>query len=345
MRVIDLRSDTVTQPTPAMRDAMKQAEVGDDVYGEDPTVKRLEATAAERMGKEAGLFVVSGTMGNFVSVLTHARPGEAIIVGSESHIVHHEAWSAEGLGNIRLVQVENDARGGIDPRAVRAAIDANGREGNGRVAAVCLENSHNRCGGAAISASATSAVAAVAHAAGLPLHLDGARIFNAALALETTPAVLAAEADSVTFCLSKGLSAPIGSVVCGSADFIRRARRSRSMLGGQMREVGVIAAAGIVALEQMVDRLADDHANARLLAQGMATVPGIRIDPSTVDTNIVIFDVEGFEPAAFRESCKERGVLVTGVPPHIRMVTHYGIERDDIEETLERVREAVASLS
>lgn len=345
MKTIDLRSDTVTQPTDSMREAMRRAEVGDDVYGEDPTVQRLEAMAAERMGKEAGLFVVSGTMGNFVSVLTHARNGDAIVVGSEAHIVHHEVWSAEGFGDIRLVQVQNDARGGIDPQAVAAAIETEKREAGKPPALVCIENTHNRCGGTALPASATGAIASTAHARGVPVHLDGARIFNAAIALETTPAALAADADSVTFCLSKGLSAPVGSVVCGSGEFIKKARRSRSMLGGQMRQVGAIAAAGVVALEEMVDRMADDHANARLLAEGLATIDGIRLDPSTVMTNIVIFDVEGFDPADFRAACKERGVLATGVPPHVRMVTHYGIERSDIEEALERVREAVASLS
>jgi threonine aldolase len=345
MKTIDLRSDTVTQPTRSMREAMLGAEVGDDVYNEDPTVKRLEAMAAERMGKEAALFVVSGTMGNLVSLLTHARPGEAVIAGSESHVVHHEVWSAEGLGDVSIVQTENDSRGSIDPAAVRSLLEAQSANGGPRIAAVCLENTHNRCGGAAVSASATAAVAAVAHAAGLPLHLDGARIFNAALALETTPAVLAADADSLTFCLSKGLSAPVGSVICGDGDFIRRARRSRSMVGSQLRQVGMLAAAGIVALEEMVDRLADDHANARALAVGLASIPGIRLDPSTVTSNIVIFDVAGFDAAEFKERCKERGLLVSGVAPHIRMVTHYGIERADIDEALERVGEAVASLS
>lgn len=344
MRTIDLRSDTVTQPTEAMREAMRRAEVGDDVYGEDPTVKRLEAMAAERLGKEAGLFVVSGTMGNFASILAQARGG-SIVVGSESHIRHHEAWSAEAFGDVRLIEVENDPRGSMDAAAIAQAIANEERESGRKPALLCLENTHNRCGGSALPASTSAALAAVARAAGLRVHLDGARIFNAAIALETSPAALAADADSVTFCLSKGLSAPVGSVICGDGEFIQKARRARSMLGGQMRQVGAIAAAGVVALEEMVDRLADDHVNARLLAEGLASIPGIRIDPSTVMTNIVIFDLDGLDPPEFRARCRERGVLVSGVPPHIRMVTHYGIERADIEEALDRVREAVASLS
>jgi len=209
---------------------------------------------------------------------------------------------------------------------------------------VCLENTHNRCSGAAITASASHAVASVAHEAGVAFHIDGARIFNAALALETTPAALAAEADSVTFCLSKGLAGPAGSVICGSGEFIARARRSRSIVGGQMRQVGVLAASGIVGLEEMVDRLADDHANAKALARGLASVPGIRLDADNIDSNIVIFDVEGYEPTRFRDALKERGVLVTGVAPHIRMVTHYGIERPDIDDALERTRSAAQAL-
>lgn len=343
MKPIDLRSDTVTQPSPAMREAILNADVGDDFFGDDPTVKRLEAMAADRMGKEAAVLVVSGTMGNLASLLTHCKPGDSFIVGSEAHIVHHELWSQVGLGQVNMIQAENDSRGRIDPEAVRTLLESNPDSGS-RITAVCLENTHNRCGGAAITASETAAVAKVAHDANTAFHLDGARIFNAALALETTPAELAAEADSITFCLSKGLAGPVGSVICGSGEFIQGARRSRSILGGQMREAGIIAAAGIVGLEEMVDRLADDHANARVLAQGLATIPGIRILPETVDSNIVIFDVEGYTPESFRQRCKEKGVLVTGVLPHVRMVTHYGIERADIDEALERTREAALSL-
>src|SRR5688572_23036978 len=214
-----------------MREAIFTAELGDDALGDDPTVKRLEAMAAERLGKEAALFVASGTMGNLVSLLTHCRPGDEIVVGSESHILHHELWSANGLGQIKLRTAQNDPRGGLNPREVQDLILPE-NNGGPRTAAVCFENTHNRCGGHAIPASATASIANIAHAAGAAFHLDGARIFNAAIALETTPAALTADADSTSFCLSKGLSAPIGSLICGSGEFIERARRSRSMVGG-----------------------------------------------------------------------------------------------------------------
>jgi threonine aldolase len=343
VKIIDLRSDTVTHPTPAMREAMFRAEVGDDVLGDDPTVKRLEKMAAERMGKEAAVFVASGTMANLVSLLSHCQRGDEAIVGSESHILHHEVASAAGVGGIQLREAHNDERGLMDPDEVRRLVRTPDIH-SPRTAVVCLENTHNRCGGAAIPASATAALARVAHEAGASFHIDGARIFNAAVALETTPAALAAEADSVSFCLSKGLSAPIGSLVCGSGEFVSRARKARKMLGGGMRQVGVIAAAGIVALEEMVDRLADDHANARALAEGLATIPGIKLDPAKVQTNLVIFEVEGLDRVKLQQAMRERGVLSTGVPPKVRLVTHYGIERADIDEALERVREAVASL-
>lgn len=344
MKVIDLRSDTVTHPTPAMREAMFRAEVGDDVLGDDPTVKRLEKMAADRMGKEAAVFVASGTMANLVSLLAHCQRGDEVIVGSESHILQHEVASAAGVGGIQLREAENDARGNMEPDEVRSLIRASDVH-SPRTALVCLENTHNRCGGAAIPQSVTSAVARVAHDAGIPVHIDGARIFNAAVALETTPEALVREADSVNFCLSKGLSAPIGSVVCGKGDFILKARKARKMVGGGMRQVGVIAAAGIVALEEMVDRLADDHANARALAEGLAQIPGIKIDPAAVQTNIVIFDLEGIDRARLLPSMRDREVLATGVPPRVRLVTHYGIERADIDEALDRIREAVASLA
>ncbi len=344
MKTIDLRSDTVTQPTPRMREAMFQAEVGDDVLGDDPTVKRLERMAADRVGKEASVFVASGTMGNLVSLLAHSRRGDEVIVGSEAHVLHHETASAAGVGGIQLRTAKNDARGNLDLDEVRRLIRGPDIH-NPRTAAVCLENTHNRCSGAAISASATAAVAEVAHAAGAALHIDGARIFNAAIALETTAAALAAPADSITFCLSKGLSAPIGSLVCGDGEFVLRARKARKMVGGGMRQVGIIAAAGIVALEEMVDRLADDHANAQALAKGLATIPGIKIDLASIDTNIVIFGFDGIEGPRLQAALRERGVLSTGNPPTVRMVTHYGIERADVDEALGRIREAVASLA
>ncbi len=344
MNAIDLRSDTLTQPTRAMREAVLNAEFGDDVYREDPTVQRLEKMAAERMGKEAGLYVVSGSMGNFVSILTHCRPGDSIVVGSEAHIVHHELWSERGLGQIELRQVQNGPRGEMDPDTVKKLIESPNGEAP-RTGVVCIENTHNRCGGAATSVSTTANLAAIAQSAGVKFHVDGARIFNAALALETTPAALVADADSLTFCLSKGLAGPVGSVICGSGEFIEEARKNRAMVGGAMRQVGVLAAMGIVALEEMVDRLSEDHANARRLAAGIAQIPGIKLDPD-VDSNIVIFDVEpGIDPVRLRERMKEHGVLATGVLPRIRLVTHYGIDADDVDQAIERTREAVASLS
>jgi len=327
-----------------MREAMFRAEVGDDVLGDDPTVKRLEAMAADRLAKEAAVFVASGTMANLVSLLAHCGRGDEAIVGSEAHILHYEVAGAAGLGGIQLRAAGNDSRGRLDLNEVRTLIRTPDIH-SPRTAVICLENTHNRCCGAAIPASHTAAVAEIARDAGLALHIDGARIFNAAIALETTAADLAREADSIMFCLSKGLSAPIGSLVCGSGDFVLKARKARKMVGGGMRQVGVIAAAGIVALDEMVDRLAEDHANARALAEGLASIPGIVIDPSTVETNIVIFGVEGFEAARLSSRLRESGVLSSGFRGRIRMVTHHGIERSHVDEALERVREAVTSLA
>ena len=335
-RIIDLRSDTVTQPTPAMREAMAKAEVGDDVFGEDPTVRRLEALAAELTGKEAAVFVASGTMGNLTCLLAHCARGDEAIVGSESHVLHYEVAGAAGLGGIQLRPVANDEHGLLDLDALTATIRGQNIH-MPRTALVCLENTHNRCGGAVLTPEQTAEVAAIAHRHGASVHLDGARIFNAAVALGVPAADLAAEADSITFCLSKGLSAPVGSLVCGSAEFVARARKARKMLGGGMRQAGVIAAAGVVALETMIGRLAEDHENARVLAQGLAQVPGIRIDPERVQSNIVVFTVD--DGAAFQQRLRKAGVLTTAFgPTRVRMVTHHGIERADIDEALARVR-------
>ena len=340
-RIIDLRSDTVTQPTPAMREAMAKADVGDDVFGEDPTVRRLEAMAAERMGKEAAVFVASGTMGNLTCLLAHCQRGDEAIVGSEAHVLHYEGGGAAGLGGIELRTVPNDARGMLDLDALEATMRGQNIHFP-RTALVCLENSHNRCSGGVITPEETADVARLAHRHGVAVHLDGARIFNAAVALGVPAARLTEQVDSVTFCFSKGLSAPVGSIVCGSSEFIARARKARKMLGGGMRQVGVIAAAAIVALETMVGRLAEDHEHARLLAQGLAQIPGVRIDPASVQTNIVVFDVE--DGAAFQRRLRELGVLSGGFSAsRLRIVTHYGITRQDIDEALERVRHAAAS--
>lgn len=341
-RIIDLRSDTVTVPSDEMRRAIASAPVGDDVFGEDPTIRRLEAMAAERTGKEAALFVASGTMSNLVAIMTHCARGDEAIAGSESHILHYEVAGAAGVAGVQLRAVANDARGRLDAAAVEATIRGENVH-TPATSLLCLENTHNRCGGAAIAGEEIEALADIAHRHGVRVHIDGARIFNAAVALHTSVAALAARADSIGFCLSKGLGAPVGSVLCGSGDFIARARKMRKMLGGGMRQGGIIAAAGVYALEQMVDRLADDHANAKLLARGLAALPMVDLDPETIDTNIVIFGVRG-DWMGFARSMKQAGVLSTiTAPGRLRMVTHDGIERADIEEALERVRHAASA--
>src|SRR5881628_3808249 len=284
--IVDLRSDTLTLPTPAMREAMARAEVGDDVWEEDPTVRRLEEQAARRTGKEAALFVSSGTQGNLVSVLTQTRPGQEIILDADSHIFNYEVAGAAVFGGVQTLPVKT-ARGFLTPDQVREHV----RPSNVHIPVtglVCLENTHNRHGGTCCTPEEIEAVAAAAHGAGVPVHLDGARIFNAAVALRRDARDFTRDVDTVTFCLSKGLGAPVGSVICGRPEVVTRARRLRKMLGGGMRQAGIIAAAGIVALERMVGRLADDHVNARTLAEGVAKVPGIRIDLGSVQTNIVI---------------------------------------------------------
>ncbi len=336
MRVVDLRSDTVTHPTPEMRRAMAEAEVGDDVYGEDPTLNRLEAMAAEMLGKEAAMFVASGTMGNLVSILTHAQRGDEIIVGDKTHIFRNEAGGASALGGVSYYTVRNDDRGMLDPDEVEEAIRPNNVHFP-RTAMVAIENTHNNCGGAVLTPEDTKAIADVAHRHEIPLHIDGARIFNAAVSLETPVSELVKDADSITFCLSKGLSVPLGSIICGSNEFIERADRWRKMVGGGMRQVGIIAAAGIVALESMVDRLAEDHANARKLSEGLSKIPGISIDPDSLPTNIVRFDVTAREPAEIGRKLNERGVKGGSPARSWRFVTHYGVTSDDIDYVLDTV--------
>ncbi|MFZ1709106.1 MAG: low-specificity L-threonine aldolase, partial [Anaerolineae bacterium] len=290
MKIIDLRSDTITRPTLAMRLAMANAVVGDDVLGDDPTVQRLEALAAARLGKEAALFVASGHMGNLVSLLTHCGRGDEIIVGDQAHIFYYEQGSAAVVGGIHPRTVPNQTDGTLALDQIEAAIRGDNVHFP-RTRLICLENTHNRCGGAVLDVAYVQAVGALARRHQLKLHVDGARVFNAAAALGVEVRELAADADSVSFCLSKGLAAPIGSVVCGSAAFIQQARRNRKLLGGGMRQAGVIAAAGIVALEQMVERLVDDHANAQRLSAGLSQIPGLTADPARTQTNIVMFEL------------------------------------------------------
>ena len=335
-RRIDLRSDTVTLPTEAMRLAMYQAEVGDDVWGEDPTVKRLQEMGAERMGKEAALYVASGTMGNLVSLLAHCRRGDEVVMGSECHIFHYEVGAAAVFGGLVYRTVPTTRFGQLPLEEVEGAI----RGPNVHfppTALICLEDTHNRCGGTIVEPGYLCQVRELADRHHLPIHLDGARIFNAAIALGIDARELAQYADSVMFCLSKGLSAPVGSLVCGRAEFIERVQRMRKMVGGGMRQVGVIAAAGIVALNEMVDRLAEDHENARRLADGLTHIPGLAVDLETVQTNMVMFYPTDphWTTEALNQALWDAGVLVSFLGrTKIRAVTHYGIERADVDEAL-----------
>ncbi len=343
MKVIDLRSDTVTHPTQAMLEAMAKAELGDDVLGDDPTVKRLEALAAAKMGKEAALFTASGTMSNLLALLAHCQRGDEVVVGDQSHTLHYEVGGAFALGGLGLRPVRNDPQGCLDLEELRQAIRGDNIH-YPPTGLICLENTHNRCGGTVLTEEDTAAVATIARAHGIPLHLDGARIFNAAVALAVPASRLAQHVDSVAFSLCKGLACPIGSLLCGSPEFVQRVRRFRKMVGGGMRQVGIIAAPGIVALETMIDRLAEDHANARLLGAGLSKIGGLRLEPPQVETNMVFFVVEGCAPHRFQRRLEERGVLALVEDQRIRMVTHYGIEEADIEEALARVRAVAREL-
>ena len=333
-RIIDLRSDTVTRPSEGMRQAMARAEVGDDLLGDDPTVKALEEKSAALVGKAAGLFVPSGTMGNLVTLLTYCGRGDEAIAGHESHILNHEGMGSAALGGISIRAVHNDVRGHIDPTEIASTI----RPSWPRTKVVCLENTHNRCGGAALPARDMNALAEVAHAAGVQVHIDGARIFNAAIALETTAEALVANADTVDFCFSKGLGAPVGSVVTGPVDFIERARETRRMLGGSMRQSGVVAAGALYALENNIERLADDHANAQRLAAALAEMPHVTMDAAGTDTNIVFFTLDGVDGTEFRERLAVEGVLCTGTSSQrVRMVCHLDVSRDDIDVAISRI--------
>jgi threonine aldolase len=347
MRTIDLRSDTVTLPTPEMRRAIAEAPLGDDVYGEDPTINRLEALAAERVGKAAAMLVTSGTMGNLCAILAHCGRGQEALVGDQSHIYHYEGGGASVLGGVAFHIVATDATGELPLEALADAMRDPEDSHEAITQLICLENTHNRCGGVALATKYMQSVHQFAQERGLLVHLDGARLFNAAVALGVEAREIAQHVDTVQFCLSKGLAAPVGSILAGDAAFIGRARRVRKMVGGGMRQAGIIAAAGIVALEQMVGRLAEDHANARLLAEGLASFPQIKIDLGAVQSDIVIFRLhEGYgTPEAFARAAAERGLLIGGIGrSYIRAVTHYGIDTGDIEETLDIVRATLAGM-
>ncbi len=335
MSIIELRSDTFTQPTKNMRKAMAEADVGDDVFGEDPTVKRLEEMAAERMGKEAALFVASGTMANIVSMLTHCGRGDEVILGDKSHIFFYEQGGA-ALGGIHPRTLPTSPDGKLDPEEIEFSIRFDDIHFP-RTKAIALENTHNKCGGFPLEADYMRRVGEVARNNGLKLHVDGARIFNASIALGTRAADLVESADSVSFCLSKGLGAPVGSLVCGSSEFVAEARRNRKILGGGMRQVGILAAAGIVALDEMVDRLADDHANAKKLAEGLADMKGIAIDPDRVKTNIVYFDIKetGMLSLALASKLEAEGIRVLPTDYHqLRAIPTYAVSSLDIDRVL-----------
>ncbi len=343
MQIVELRSDTMTRPTPAMRKAMAGAEVGDDVFGEDPTVNRLEAMAAERLGKEAALFVASGTMGNLVSLMAHCGRGEEMILGSLSHTFYFEQGGASAVAAVHPRTVPNRPDGTIPLDELEAAIRSDNLHFP-RTRLIALENTHNLCGGAPLEPAYLRAVAAIARRHGIGVHIDGARLFNAAAALGVPVRELAADADSVSFCLSKGLGAPAGSVVCGTPEFIHTARRARKVLGGGMRQAGVIAAAGIVALTEMTDRLAEDHANARALAEGLASIGGLRIEPGGVRTNIAYFQVDrpGLSAADLTRELDREGVRMLPTGPHtVRAVTHYEVTADGIDRALAAVSKAM----
>ena len=344
MSTIDLRSDTVTQPAPGMREAMAQATVGDDVYGEDPTINTLQAMAASILGKEAGLFVPSGTMGNLASLLAHCNRGDEIIMGDLSHTFLFEAGGVAALGGIQPHIIPNLPDGTLNPTDILAAIRANDPH-MPHTRLIALENTHNRCGGSSLSVEYTQSIGELAKKHDLLLHIDGARIFNAAAALQVTPAELVAPADSVTFCLSKGLCAPVGSVICGDAEFIQRAHRIRKQLGGGMRQAGILAAAGIVALEEIAPRMAEDHRRAKELADGLASIPGVILDPGTPHTNMVYLSLHNDvlnDAKQIAMLLKAKDVLVGIVGPRqFRLVTHYWINSAAVKQAVNAFREVL----
>lgn len=333
--MIDLRSDTVTVPTDEMREAMARAVVGDDVYGEDQTINQLEEISAFKMGKEAGLFIPSGTMGNLIAMLTHAQRGDEAIMGDQAHTFVYEVGGVSALGGIMVHTVPNQPDGTMKLSDLQNAIRSEDVHfPTSRLMA--LENTHNRCGGVVISPEYVKSVVALARENGLIVHMDGARIFNAAIKLGLPVHKLVEEVDSVTFCLSKGLGAPVGSVLCGNHDFISRARRIRKQLGGGMRQAGILAAAGIVALETMVDRLHEDHVRAQTLADHLKNIPCIHIRENSPQTNMLFIDLDKNDPRSTNqvmEELKSLGVLVgTSKNRGFRLVTHNGISDQDIED-------------
>lgn len=346
MEYFDFRSDTTTHPTEKMRQAMANAQVGDDVYGEDPTVNALEQKAAEMLGKECGLFVTSGTMGNLLAVLAHCARGEEAIMGTQGHTFLHEAGGVSAVGGVVIHTVPNQADGTLALQDLRNALRNPDDIHEPISKLVIIENTQNFCGGVPISLEYTEQVAAFAREHGLLLHLDGARIFNAAVALDIPARKLVAPADSITFCLSKGLCAPVGSVLCGDAAFINKARRLRKLLGGAMRQAGIIAAAGIVALDEMIERLAEDHQRAALLAEGLRNIEKVHLAKNSPQTNMVFFTLDEsvkLPVAEFLAAMKQEGVLLNDSGPgEYRMVTHNDISDRSVEVALKAFRKVLA---
>jgi threonine aldolase len=348
MKLIDLRSDTVTQPTPAMREAMANAEVGDDVYGEDPTINQLQEMAAAMLGKEAGLFVPSGTMGNLASILAHCNRGDEVILGNLAHTFLFEAGGIAALGGVHPHPIPNLPDGRLRLQDIQEAIRSD--DSHFPVTrVVTIENTQNRCGGAVLTGSYTQAVADLVHDQGILLHLDGARIFNAAAALDVDVKELTTPVDSVTFCLSKALCAPVGSVICGSTDFVHRAHRIRKQLGGGMRQAGILAAAGIVALQQIVPRLKEDHIRSCDLASGLSQIPGLKIHPESPPSNMVYLSIADTVPtdaARVAQALQSSGILVGRVGSRgFRLVTHYWIDDLAIEKTIRTFKAILSGLS
>jgi len=345
MQTVDLRSDTVTQPTQEMREAMFKAPVGDDVYGEDPTINQLQELAAGMMGKKAALFIPSGTMGNLAAILAHCGRGDEVILGHLSHTFLYECGGISSLGGVHSHQLPNQPDGTLDIQDIRSAIRSD--DAHFPVSRlIVLENTHNRCGGAPIGLDYTHIVASIAQEKNISMHLDGARVFNAAAALGVDARELAEPFDSVTFCLSKGLCAPVGSVLCGSEDFIYRAHRIRKQLGGGMRQAGILAAAGIIALEKMAPRIGEDHLRARRLSQGLKTIPGVIVDPDQPGTNMVYFNLDRdaiqFDAAQLATRLVQYGVKIGVVDTNrIRLVTHYWIDDGAVDYTIEAFKQVL----
>ena len=338
--MIDLRSDTVTKPSDAMRRAMANAEVGDDVYGEDPTINRLQARAAEIFEKEAALFVPSGTMGNQIAVKLHTQPGQEVVIEERGHILNYELGMSAILSGVTFRSVRSgDGSGHLSWDEIAVVLHTDGIYDHTQTGLLCLENTHNLGGGQVMTAEHCTDLCEKAHAAGIPVHIDGARIFNAAVALNISVADLTLNCDSVQFCLSKGLGSPVGSMLVGTKDFIDEARIWRKRLGGGMRQAGILAAAGLMALEESPKRLHEDHTNAKRLADGLANINGIAINVETVETNIVIFDISatGKNAAEIVMALKDHGILAIGFGTKIRFVTHCDVSRQDINKTIEKL--------